>query len=280
MASPGIFETLGVEVVRGRGLEQRDRAGSALVALVDRRFAERFAREGDLIGSRIRLAGRQGAPWIRVVGVTEEVRDLAVERAGPPRIFLPHEQAPAHLGAAARYMGLMVRTAGEPAAAIPALRAAVAGIDRELPLGNARPLAAHLDDALSRYRFSTSLLVVFAVIAAALAVLGVYGVLSHTFARRVPEIGIRMVLGAGTRQVVRLVTARGLLLVGAGLVVGLVAAAGLTRFLASLLFEVSPFDPWAFLLAGAVLGLSVLAAVSVPARRAARLDPAATLRRD
>ncbi len=190
----------------------------------------------------------------------------------PPAAYLTLDQAPTNSAT------ILVRTAGDPAALVPIVRRAVAETDPQLAVFDAEPLQETLDHSLATRRFLMTLLAVFAGVALLLAVVGVHGVLSFGVARRAPELGIRMALGASRREVMGLVVRQGLGLSALGLVLGLAAAAALARLLAALLFETTPYDPLVFAgAAGAVLTAAALACL-VPSRRAARADPAEVLR--
>ena len=175
-------------------------------------------------------------------------------------------------------MNVVVRTAGDPAAAVPAVRAALREVDSDLPLYRVRTMEARISESLARRRFAMSLLTVFAALALGLAIVGVYGVMAYLVSQGRREIGIRLALGASPRAILGLVMRRGLTLALAGVTLGLVGSAALTRFMEGLLFGVQPRDPLTFLAIPAILGLVTMAAVYAPARRASRTDPLLTLR--
>jgi putative ABC transport system permease protein len=275
--SPGFFPTAGTRLLEGRDFVDADRESAYPVAIVNRALA-RTVFEGRAIGQRIRLADPGARAWLEIVGVVEDVRDEAADRAPRGHVYVPYRQAADAMGRPARYMALFVRTAGKPTALVPDLRATLASLDPDLPLASVRALDDRLAQSSARYRFATVLLLLLAAVAVGLAAVGIFAVLLYTVGRRRREIAIRMALGARATRVLQTVVGEGLLTTGAGLVLGSAIAFALTRYLDSVLFEVSPTDPAAFL--SAVAGLAVAATVAawLPARRALRVDPALVLR--
>jgi putative ABC transport system permease protein len=177
-------------------------------------------------------------------------------------------------------MNVVVRTAGDPAHAASALRAAVAAVDADIPISAVRTMDDLISTSLAQPRFSMLLLALFALIALALAAVGLYGVISYTVSQRTREIGIRMALGAEPRDILRLVVGQGFRMTALGVIIGLVTALGVTRLLANLLFEVRPFDAASFAGLPLVLAAIALLASWIPARRAARVDPLVSLRNE
>jgi ABC-type antimicrobial peptide transport system permease subunit len=214
---------------------------------------------------------------LEVVGVVEDVRDEAGDRLPRGQIYVPFRQMPAATGRTARYMALVVR-AESPLAVLPAVRKVLAQLDPEMPMASVRALDDRLAQSNARYRFATVLLSVLAAAALTLATIGVFAVLLYTVGRRRREIAIRMAVGAGPPQVVRAVVGEGLATAAAGLVLGALVALGLTRYLGSVLYEVSPTDPAGFAAASLGLGAAALVASWLPARRALSVDPAVVLR--
>jgi len=194
-------------------------------------------------------------------------------------LYLPYLQHPEYFGGqASSYMTFVVRTSGDPAALASALRHEVAGFDRNLPVSNVTTLEAVVSDAQWRPRFNMLLLTIFAATALALAVVGIFGVISCAVAQRTREIGIRMALGAKPGNVLRLVVKQGLGLALTGVAIGLGAAAIVTRAMSSMLYGISATDPLAFAGVSVVLIAAALAATYLPARRAAKVDPMISLR--
>ncbi len=268
LVTPGYFATVELPVLEGRGLEAGDDARAPRVALVNRAAERRYFSAGSPVAEQIVLWGQR---W-RIVGVVADEHIHGLDAPAPPAAYLALDQAPTSSAT------ILVRTGGDPAALAGPVRRAVAETDPQLAVFDVEPLRATRDHSLAARRFSMTLLAAFAGVALFLAVLGVHGVLSYGVARRAPELGIRMALGASRRRVVGTVVRQGLTLAALGLLLGLPAAAGLGRLIAALLFETTPYDPRLFAgVAAAILGAAALASW-LPARRAARADPAAVLR--
>jgi putative ABC transport system permease protein len=279
LASPGYLETLGVTLERGRLLDERDRGGSPLVAVVSRELARKAWPGQDPLGRRIRRvrAGQPG-PWMAVVGVVKDVReDRFGYRAPRPVWYLPYAQQTVPLPVSLP-LNLVVRTGGGTAAVGAAVREAIRAVDPAQPVAGLAPMSEHLSDVLRGERFGAVLMGTMGALGLALAALGLYGVMAYSVSQRGHEIGLRMALGARPRDVVGLVLVEGGTLVVVGLALGLAGAFALGRLLASTLHDVDPADPHAFLLVALVLGAAGLAASWLPARRAARVDPMTALR--
>ncbi|MEJ2539138.1 MAG: ABC transporter permease [Gemmatimonadota bacterium] len=267
------FTTMGIEVLEGRGLEPADRAGGRQVVVVNRALAEALWPGGPAVGRRLAIHwGPLDEPW-EVVGVVEDVRMTDPSTPPRPAIYHPFAQA-----AYRPYMHLVVRTEGEPAAFAPRLRGVTAELDPTVALSQPVLMSDLVDDAVARPRMTSFLMGLFAVVAAVLAAVGLYGVLSYTVARRVREIGLRMAVGADGGQVLRLVVGQGMGMVFLGLALGVVGAFFAVRLVSSLLFGVTAQDPWAFALAVGILAVTSLAAALIPAWRATRIHPATALR--
>jgi len=213
---------------------------------------------------------------VEIVGVAQDAKYTSLREEIPPTIYLPWLQALQGLG----QMNLEVRTAGDPANFLAAIRQAVREVDVNLPLFDVKTQAEQASQSVAQERLFAMLLSFFGALALALAALGLYGVLAHSVAQRTQEIGIRMALGAETRHVLRLVIGQGMSLVCVGIAVGLVAAYWLTRWLSSWLYGVSVTDPLTFGAIALLLTLVALSACYVPARRATRVDPLSALRRE
>jgi putative ABC transport system permease protein len=202
------------------------------------------------------------------------VKQSSLESAPADELYIPFLQRPI------RDLTLVARTAGNPETLAPALGAAVAAVDKDLPVSNVNTAAGLLARSVSRPRVNMLLLAVFAALATALAAVGVYGVLSFAVTERTREIGIRMALGARAGDVLRFVIGRGMLLAAIGIALGILGALGLTRLLRRLLFQTSPTDPAVFLAAALGLGAVALLACYLPARRGTRVDPMSALRQE
>jgi putative ABC transport system permease protein len=193
-------------------------------------------------------------------------------------MYVAHAQLPAHIGSAPRGMTLVVKSEGDPIALAGAVREAIRSIDRNLPVSDIRAMNAVAADALAQPRFMTVLLGLFAAVALTLAAIGIYGTVSLLVAERTQEMGIRLALGAKRGAILRLVLGQGLLLAGVGLALGMTGAIFLTRTLAGLIYGVGALDPLTFTAVPALLCAVALVACLLPARRAASVDPIATLR--
>jgi len=272
-ASPGYFAALGIALQRGRMFDARDAAGRTATAVVNEALVRRYFPDQDPLGRRIDFEGSERAHrWHEIVGVVADVRDRALDRAPEPQVYVPYAQRPT--GA----LFLVARGADGARAALPALRLAVREVDPELPVYNPTTMERLVSDDLRERRTARTALAGFAVAALALAALGLYGLLAQTVRERVPEIGVRMALGARRADVVRLFLGEGGRLVLAGLAAGALAALTGTRLLRSLLFGVSPEDPATYAVVAILLAAVSLAACAVPAWRAARVDPLRALR--
>jgi predicted permease len=271
-----VFPALGIAIVRGRGFGPADGGGSAPVTVVNETLAREFWPGEDPVGKRVRLEAEM--PWVTVVGVARDVRPEALSEAPKPIYYLLNTQFAAMTGIADAAATLVVRTAGDPAALVSAARGVVRALDPELAVDEVQTLASVVRESVARPRFAAAVLGAFGLSALALAVVGVYGVLSYTIARRRREMAVRMALGAQPRSLRRLVVGSGLRLAGAGVAAGLVAAVAGARALASLLYELSPGDPATLAGVGATLLAAAAAASWLPARRATRVSAAEVLR--
>jgi putative ABC transport system permease protein len=270
--TPSYFPTVGLRLARGRLLLESDHTFAAPVVLINEAASRRFFGDRDPRGSQINMWGAART----IVGVVDNEKFSGLTEEAPLAIYLPLAQAPSANGAGA----LLLRTAGDPAALVPAARQAVREIDPALAVFGVETLEQTVSRSVSQQRFTMLLLGLFAASALVLAAVGVYGVLSYTVGRRTREIGIRMALGAREGRVLWLVVGQGLVLAWVGLALGLAGALALTRLLGSLLFGIEPTDPATFASVAALLLLFTLAASYVPARRAMRVAPATALRID
>ena len=273
-ASADFFSTLATPLLQGRFFTGEDRPEAPRVAIVNEAMARRSWPGGDPLGRRFRLgAADSAAPWFTVVGVVADMRRQGLEREPVPQMFEPLAQNPP------RAVEMLVRTSSnDPSAIAGALRAAVHAVERNAPIYAVAPLAQQLGDSLAERRFQTSLLTAFSAIALLLAAVGLYGLIQYSVATRTHEIGLRIAVGARTRNIFASVVGEGLMLCVAGLALGLVGAWWLGRAGSRLLFGVTAGDPGTFATVSLLLTAVVLAACYVPARRAAALDPVAALR--
>ncbi|MGE0453429.1 MAG: ABC transporter permease [Vicinamibacteria bacterium] len=271
--SPGYFEALGIPLLRGRGFDERDVAGAPMVAVVDQAFADRHFPNQDPIGLGLDIGnGTEG--FYAIVGVVANVRHDGLDADPAPTMYVPFQQD------VFSSMWMVVRTDGEPTQLAGAARLAVREIDGGLPASRMGPLADAVSDSVAPRRFSMLLLGLFALIALFLAAVGLYGVVAYAVSQRTREIGVRMAIGAQAGDVRRLILGGGMRLALLGVALGTAAALALARLLASLLYEVTPFDPASYAATALVLLAVAALACSLPARRAMRLDPLAALREE
>jgi predicted permease len=271
-ALPGYFETLRTPLLAGRVFTEQDNAPGHLVVIIDRTLEERAFPHESAIGKRI-LVQFPDTPSAEVIGVAEAQRADSLSDSPRPTIYFP--EGAVGIGVSRTWA---IRAAGDPAALVPSIRAALAKVDPAVVISKVQTMDALVDTDRVAPRFSLVLLAFFAFVAAALAGVGIYGVLASSVRQRTAEIGLRIALGAAPASILRIVIGRGLALAGAGVVAGLAAAWGLTRALSSLLVDVQPTDPATFAAVTAVF-LAIAALASwLPARRAASLDPSQALR--
>jgi len=261
-------------VLSGRAFTAADRDSTPAVVVVNESMAKRFWPSASAVGKRVRLGDEKG-PEATVVGVVGDVRyrDLTTPLATTePDVYFPMAQRP--LGG----FDIALRSSAPTEVVVRAVRREIATIDPSIALFGIQPLESLVDQQTASSRFASSVLTVFGVAALVLTVVGLYGVLAFVVSMRRREIGIRLALGATNNRVLGSVMGQGLRLVGIGLVVGLFAAAGITRWIASQLYGVSAYDPLVFIAVPLVLLGVAAAASALPARRAARVDPQIALR--
>ncbi len=274
--SPGFFAAMDVPLLAGRVFDSRDREDSQPVVIVSQALAERYWGGDSPVGRRIRRGGPDSEQaWMTVAGVVGDVRQWQLADEVQPGLYFPYRQNPVSWYDSTT---LVVNTPGEPKAVRGALEERIWRLAPEVPLSNVRTMAEILSRAVWRQRFNASLLALFAALALALAAIGIYGVMSYAVSRRRSEIGVRMALGAGRRQILRLIVRQGMGLTVLGVAIGLAGALALARFLGSLLFGVGAHDLPTFLAVSAVLALVAFLASYLPALRASRLDPLVSLR--
>jgi putative ABC transport system permease protein len=269
--TPDYFRTLGIPLVSGRTFTERDDDAAPGVAIIDEQLARTVFQGADALGRRVRIPV-MNLPWLTIVGVAGHIRHDRLDEDTRPQIYFSYRQRTQDR------MALAVRTRSEPDLVAPALVAAIHSVDPEQPVYDARPLEAVIDRAVAQRWLQAVVLGSFATVALVLASIGVYGVIAYGVGQRSREFGIRMALGARRREIVALVLRRGAMLFGAGALVGLAAAALSLRVFSSLLYNVRVYDPFSFAAATIVMLSVALVACSLPAQRAARLDPSVTLR--
>ncbi len=280
IATDGAFEAMGMHLMGGRWFAASDTRQSQGVAVINETMARTYWKNPeDAIGGRIRVGGGMGRPWVTVVGMVADERHNGVTGVVKEKFYVPHSQWHiATSGSVIRGGFLVIRTTGDPMRVAGPVRNEIRAMDPNLPVANIRPMTEVVSTALATPRLTGFLLGTYAAIAQTLAAVGIYGVLSYVVARRTHEIGIRLAVGADRTQVLALVLKQGLTLAGGGIVVGIIAAFLLTRLMRSLLYQVTPNDPWTFVAVPlALVGVSLLAS-ALPAFRATRVSPLIALR--
>ncbi|MGB7921784.1 MAG: ABC transporter permease [Pyrinomonadaceae bacterium] len=272
--SPDYTSALGIKLKTGRLFTEQDKKESAPVVLIDETLAERYWPNEDPVGQRMGFnRDDKGQPiWREVVGVVGHVKHYGLDAESRVQIYLPYLQV------SRSSMSLVVRTDGDPASLAPALRREILALDKDQPVASLRTMEDVVSESVAQPRFSTLLLGVFAGVALILAAVGIYGVIAYSVMQRTHEIGIRMALGAGRGDILKLVLGQGMALALTGIAIGLVAAFIVTRVMTSLLFNVSATDPTTFAAVALLLALVALVAIYIPARRAMKVDPMIALR--
>jgi putative ABC transport system permease protein len=271
--SPDYFKVMGISMLRGRAITAQDGGDAPRVVVINEAMKRRFWPNEDPLGKRISFLTTDGTPdWREIVGVVKNIRHTALDSEPQPEMYFPFSQFPLP------FMTIVVRTASDPLSLVPAARNQVMAVDKDQPISNIHTMEELLAISVSQRRFNMLLLITFAVVALALASVGIYGVMSYTVAERTHEIGLRMALGAQRRDVIRLVISQGMMLAGIGVGIGLVCAFAMTRMMSSLLFGVGATDPLTYALIAALLSSVALLACYLPARRATKVDPMVALR--
>jgi predicted permease len=279
IAFPGYFATMGMQILRGRDIEERDTATTQPVAVINEYMAQRYWLGEDPIGKHFALdnpakAGAEPVKWITVVGVMKNA--VRSDWAAPPEeeIFLPYSQ---NHGTGAD-VTLVVRTSGDAAAAAQSIESAIWSVDRNVTISEVQTMEAVVARANSQARFSAALLATFAIVALLMSAVGIYGVMTYAVARRRREIGVRMALGANRGDVLAGILKQGMAMALAGSAIGVLGGLILSRLMGTLLYGVRPSDPLTFAGAAGLLTIVALTACYVPARHATRVDPMTALR--
>jgi predicted permease len=271
MISRGYFAAMGIPVLEGRAFDSRDRAGAARVVMINRSFARRYFPDGRAVGRRVLVQATNQA-LAEIVGVAGDIRHNGLTTEPAPTVFLLHAQTPGYITT------LVVRTAGEAASRVSAIRRAIHEVDPTQAVSGAKTLEQYLGDALARPRMYAALVTAFALIALTLAVIGVYGMLAYSVAQRTREIGIRLALGAARQRIFLDLFRQGVGLISIGLACGVAASFALRKMVSTLLFGVTPADPVTFLIAAIAFATVSCAAIAIPAHRASRVEPLNALR--
>jgi putative ABC transport system permease protein len=269
------FATLEIPIIRGRGLTEQDNEAAPHVIVINEEMARRYWPNEDPVGKRMAIGeSSKDTSWRTIVGVVGNVRHASLTEQPVPCAFIDYRQ---DLESWSR-MAFVMKTAPEPTALTSAVRSSLVGIDPQQPVYAIEPMAKLIDGSVAPRRFVMSLIGSLALVALALALVGIYSVISFSVSERTREIGIRMALGAKRADVLRMVLGQGMRISAAGIVAGVAIAFALTRLLTTLLFEVSATDPKTFGLIAALLALVALLACYIPARRATKVDPLVALR--
>jgi putative ABC transport system permease protein len=270
------FGAMRIPLVAGRRFDERDRLDSEPVVMINQSMAHRYWPGQEAIGKRFKWGAVDSSdPWRTIVGVVGDVRHFGLDRAAAPEVYMPHVQYPFP-----DEMMLVARSDVDPRALAEELRGAVRAMDARLPLTRVATLEQVVSDSLAGRRFPLALVAGFAALALLLAVAGMFSVMSYAVNQRMRELGVRMALGAGRREIYRMILGQGLSLAALGIGGGLAGAVGAAHLLSSLLHGVSPTDPLTYLFAAVTLVATAAVACVVPARRATRVDPLVALRQE
>jgi putative ABC transport system permease protein len=272
MVTPNYFATLQIPVLRGRQFTAQDKQDAPLTVIINDTLAEQLWPGQNAVGKRLRVGYEKKDR--EIVGVVGSIKQTTLEAQPRPAMYLPHLQAPTP------GLTLLVRTRGEPLVMAAAVREQVRAIDKDVPVTQVQTMEKVLGASVAQPRFSMLLVGLFAALALILSAVGIYGVMAYAVSRRAHEIGVRMALGAGASQVLKLVLKDGMTLAFAGIAVGLLGAFALTRLMASLLFGIGAKDPVTFVSVAAFLAFVAFIACYIPARRATKVDPLIALRNE
>src|SRR5579885_1635217 len=270
-ASPGYFKTMHIPLLEGREFAEHDTPDSPLVVIINETFARKYWPGEDPIGKHV-LDPENRFPPAEVVGVVGDIKHWGLDDKAQEYLYTSSTQTPDNS------MFVVVRTASDPAGVSASVRNEVRPLDRALPVYDIKPMAQRIVESTSSRRLVMFLLGVFAAVALALASVGIYGVMAYTVTQRTHEIGVRMALGAGRGDILRMVVGQGMFLALAGVALGLLLSFAVTRFMSSLLFGVGANDPATLAAVSLTLALIALLACLIPARRAMRVDPMVALR--
>jgi putative ABC transport system permease protein len=272
----GYFRTMGIPIIKGRDFEDRDQYGSTPVVIITEEFARQYFPNEDPIGKRIQpgISTVEGdkTTYREIVGVVGDIRNRTLNTAPRPAYYTPQTQIPFN------WMAVVVKTTNDPRSLVSGMTKEVSAMDADLPLFGVKTMREYMSASVATPRFNTTLLSIFAGVALVLTLVGLYGVMSYSVAQRTNEIGIRLALGAQSRDVLLMIVKQGSLLILAGLGIGLLVALAASRLVASLLFGVTAKDPFTFAAAAVLLAVVGLLACYIPAWRATKVDPMEALR--
>jgi putative ABC transport system permease protein len=271
---PDYFATMGIRLLSGRVFNERDGTGAPPVAIVGKTMADSLWPGADPLGQRIRVAGGPDNPFRTIIGVVSDTRHYGLHLPATLQVYVPHAQT--HYPQP--FVAMVVRAAGDPLALATVVREVVRGIDPLQPVSKIRSYEGIVAESMATRRFTLVLLALFAGTALVLAIVGLYGAVSYVVTQRQREIGVRVALGASTRQISRLVLRLGMTPAAVGVIAGVALSVGVARAIESMLYGTSPVDRATFAVVIVVMMASALAACLLPARRAAAVDPAVTLK--
>ena len=271
--TPGYMQTMGIPLLRGRAFTDADRAESAHVAMINQTFARQYFKDKDPIGEELNLGTVDKPDWWRIVGISGDVKSFGQDQPTHADIYRPFDQDTVPDSSPSPCTPIPIL-----AAMIKAAEQALWSIDPDLPVFKAIPLDSLANQSLALRRASSVLISGFALLALVLACIGIYGVMTYAVTQRTQEIGVRMALGAGRTDVLRMMMTLGFRLTAVGIIIGLAGALASTRLLTSLLFETAAMNPLIFSIAAGVLMAVAVLASYLPARRAASIDPINALR--
>jgi putative ABC transport system permease protein len=275
-ATSDFFTTMGMPVIRGRGIASSDQPGTTKVLVINQTLAKRFFPNEDPIGQAMSLGWGQDTTgdMRQIVGVVGDVRSAALEDEPEPTVYVPIMQAPY------QSLSILVRTNAEPATLAAPLRAIVRELDHEVPVYSVQTMEQRVASSVGPQKFYATLIAVFASVALVLSAVGLYGVIAYAVSQRTHELGVRVALGATGDRISRMVIGEGLALTAVGAIVGIVGSLFAGKLVASLLYDVKALDPATIVSVVAVLGAVAALASWLPARRAARVDPLTAMRGD
>jgi putative ABC transport system permease protein len=273
--SADYFNTLQIPLVAGQFFSTEDGPQGTAVVIVNEAMVNRYWPNQDPLGKRIKIGGPDAkSPWFTVKGLVKDSAQSSLDQGVNPEIYFALGQ----MAGRYRRMNLIVRTTVDPKSTTAAIQSAIREVDKDQPIYQVQTIDELIRESVATRRFALTILTLFAALALLLAVSGIYGVISYSVSQRTQEIGIRMALGAGAKDVLRLVLGQFMRLTAIGIVLGLIGAYALTRLMTSLLFGVTPTDITTFVLVSITLSLVALFACLIPARRATRVDPLVALR--
>jgi predicted permease len=275
VVTPSYFETMGIALLAGRYPDARDSAGSSAVVVINETLARLLwpgESPGDVLGRMMGTGFDDGSTWREVIGVVRDVRSRRPDAPADAETYIPHAQWPAPS------LSFTVRSASSPEGLIPLVRNELEQINPQIPLAAVRTFSEVVSNATRSSQLYSALTALFGILAATLAIVGIYSVMSYTVAQRVRELAIRSALGASNAGLLRLILREGFMMSGIGIALGLAGAFAASQLIRVLLYQVSPTDPSVFALTAGGVALAAVLAYLIPALRASRVEPAAALR--